>query len=254
MGPNLGFDPKNINLGAGDILYTTRGASAVTLTPTGTPTTTTFSIVTADDGEKVRVGDVLMLTSDTATYTADEASSQPRVTSAVANGTNTDITVSPAFGSAPDATSGTVKILYKMLGATDGGITIKATVKRSPQTIDQSPFPVANPVTDITAVIMAPLAESTAQHFALALGIAANSDSAVLQMGSAPDLSREDRILTVTPGENGGTRYTVAHKCVSDGDATFTASKTQKGIINLNLTMMPDTDFDPAGVFDMKTV
>lgn len=253
--PNLGFEAGNIVLGAGDILHQRRGETAVTVTPKAatTPTTTTFKLVTATDGGKLRVGDVLMPAANTPAYTGTEASTLPRVISITPNGTDLDVVVAPAFAAAPAAGSASVRRLYKMLGATDGGIRIEAEVSRNPQFVDQSPYPVSNPVERIEARIIAPLAEQTAGNFALALGVVEGADDTAFDMGGSPDTTREDRILTVTPAPNGLSRFTVAQKCQSSGNATLAASKTDKGIIELNLAMLVDSTLGSYGLFSMKS-
>lgn len=254
--PSLGFTSGNIVLGAGDILHQRRGVTLPTVTAivTPAPTTTTFSVVNATDmvagAEKLRVGDVLQLASATPAHTASEASTAPRIVSLVSDGTNTAVTVSPAFSAAPPTTAGGVRVLYKMLGATDGGIQVGLSVSRNPQYIDQSPFPVANPIDTISGTVTAPLAETLASNIALALGVAPGATEGAGSMGGSTVFTREDRILTVTPAPGGKARFWVSQKCQSSGESTLTASKTEKGIINLTLAMMPDTTLGDKGVYD----
>ncbi|MNT76892.1 hypothetical protein D3C72_2159510 [compost metagenome] len=108
----------------------------------------------------------------------------------------------------------------------------------------------ANPIDTIAGRVVAPLAENLASNIALALGVAPGAAEGSGSLGGTEAFDREDRILTVTPAPGGKSRFWVSQKCQSSGAATLTASKTEKGIINLNLTMMPDTTLGTKGVYD----
>lgn len=253
----LGYEGKNISLGPGQVLYQRRGAAFVTVTPAASPspTTTTFSVVLATDmvagAEKLRVGDVLQLSSvTTPLYTAAEFAALPRVKSLAVNGANVDVVVDKPFSGAPPTSAGSVRVLYKNLGATDGGIDISFDVQRSKQKIDQSPFTVAAPITDIEATLVAPLAEIKASHWALALGMVPGSSESAFSIGAAPDTSREDRLAIIFPAENGLSRYVITHRAQAEGKASIKASKTDKSLLELNLGLMPDTDFGAAALMD----
>jgi hypothetical protein len=257
----LAFDDKNIVLGAGQILHHQRDVAHITVTPAAAPapTTTTFAVVTATDmpanNPKLKVGDVLQPTSVvTPAYTAVEAAALPRIVSLVVNGANTIVTVSPAFAQAPATTAGAVRVLYKNLGATDGDISIRANLTRSKQKVDQSPDVVKSRITSRELTIVAPLAEAIAPHFAIGLGISAGTDNTVLQVGATLPDDREDRFLVITPAEEGFDRYTVAHRGVHEGESALVASTENKSLINLNITLMPDTSFGAHALFDSKTV
>lgn len=257
--PNLGIDSGNLVFGPGDVLYQRRGVTLPTVTAIAAPapTTTTFSIVDANDmipdQEKLRVGDVLQLASATPTHTALEASTLPRIISMVSDGTNTLVTVSPAFSVAPPTTAGGVRVLYKMLGATEGDIQINFDIARSKRRVDQSPFVVSSRVQSIDAMIIVPVAELLSSHLALALGIAPGSDETEMSVGDGIDTDREDRILAVVPADDTRDRFVVAQRCVSEGQASLKASSSNGSIIELNLGMMLDTSLGAKGLFDMKT-
>lgn len=260
--PFLAFEDENFVLGAGQLLHWQRGVSHWTVTPIASPaaTTTTFSIVDATDlpatAPKLRVGDVLQRVADAATpaYTAAEAAAAPRIISMVSDGTNTLVTVSPAFPGAPAATSGSVRVLYKNLGATMGDIAIRSNVTRKKQMVDQAVDAVKSRIVSRELTIVAPLAEATARHFAIGLGISPDADDAILKVGSTLPTDREDRFLVIAPAEEGYDRFTVCHRGVHEGEASLVASKENESIINLNITLMPDTDFGAAAVLDSKTV
>lgn len=256
----LAFDDENFVLGAGQILHWQRGVSHTTVTALASPapTTTTFSVTDLTDlpatNPKLRVGDVLQLASATPAYTAAEATTMPRIISMVSDGTKTLVTVSPAFSGAPPTTAGGVRVLYKNLGATMGDIALKSNVTRKKQMIDQAVDAVKSRIVSRELTITAPLAEATSFHFAIGLGISAGSDNTVLQVGSTLPTDREDRFLLITPAEEGYDRYTVCHRGVHEGEASLVASKENESIINLNITLMPDTDFGAAAVLDSKTI
>lgn len=258
MPVTLGFDTRYITLGAGKILHHVRGAAFVTVTPAASPapTTSSFAVVTATDmiagAEKLRVGDIVQLSSVVIpTMTAAEVAALPAVLSLVITGANTIVTLDRPLSAAPAAAAGTVRRLYRNLGASDGDMGIDFDVTRSEQTIDQSPFVVAAPVTGISAMLMVPLVEQRATNLAIALGLAAPSTDTALGIGSAPTMDREDRFVLVCPGPNGLTQYWVCHRGVSAGKTSIKASKSSKSLYDLNITLMPDTLYDPNGVVDM---
>lgn len=251
----LAFEDKNIVLGAGQILHHQRGVAHKTVTALAipAPTTTAFA-VSAEDAELLRAGDMLQLASDTPAYTAAEASTMPRIESIMASGSDFLVTVTPAFSGAPPSTAAGVRVLYKNLGATMGDIAIRGNLTKKKQFVDQAVDAVKSRTVSREVTITAPLAEAIIPHFAMALGITPGADPDVLQVGSTLPDEREDRIVTITPADDGKTRYTVAHRCSHEGEAALVASKENESVISLNLTLMPDTDFGAAALFDMKSV
>jgi hypothetical protein len=202
--------------------------------------------------EKLRVGDVVQLASVTVPLlTAAEVSTQAAVLSLTTSGANTIVTLDRALSGAPPVSAGSVRRLYRNLGASDGGMSIDFDITRSEQEIDQSPFTVSAPITKIAAMLKIPLVEQRARNLALSLGMAEPSSDTAFGIGSAPALDREDRFVLVCPGPNGLTQYWVAHRGVAGGQVSVKASKTDKSLYDLSIILMPDTTMDPAGVIDM---
>jgi hypothetical protein len=243
----MAFDTTKISVGPGEALYARRNGIArktVTVKAATVPTTTVFT-VTAAEKLKIRKGDVLAAAGTVPTNLVEEASTSPRIKSIVPNGADFDVTVDPAFGVAPAAAAALV-ILYHDLGATDGDIILKANTEIELMYIDQSIDPVAAILKSRQVQAMLPLAENTLDNFAMALSLSASATPGELALDASTSTVREDHILLITPAPGGLRRFIKLNRMVNQGEASLQASKTAKGIINLNLTALQDSDMTPS--------
>lgn len=245
----MGFNPKMIQIGAGSVLVKFRTGTIstnITVTPkTGsTPTTTSFIVVTADKN-KLKVGDILALASLTSPlYTVAEASTQPRITAIAASGSDWVVTVSPAFGSAPAAGSASVQKLYNEMGATDGDIEFGGKIQVNKQMVDQSLIAVAAVYDLLEIMLKCPFAEATAYNIAQSLGLSTQvlADTTIDLSAPSTNVAVEMRVLTVSPGPNGLTRWLMIDRAVNDSNFKLMASKTKKSIVELVYFALADGD------------
>ena len=238
----MGFDTTKIAVGAGECLYAPRTSRNTVTVKTGTtPTTTTFT-VTSTERDKIRVGDILAAAATVPTNTPTEAKDGRRITSIVANGSDFDVTVSPAFTSAPAAAAALV-ILYHDLGATKGNITFSIETQTAEIEIDQSLDPVASILQSRKAKAMFPLAEAGLQQFAIAAGLSIPAGgSSSLDIGQASaGAAPENRFLAIVNGPNGKKRYILLHRGVVSGTAAMVASKTDPAVTECNVSCLPDS-------------
>lgn len=240
----------NVNLGAGDIFFMRRTQNGAAITnetmsaaASPAPTTTTFSVLVA--GAIAEVGDILGLASATPTNLATEATTMPRIITKTLNGANYDYVVTPAFSGAPPTTAGGVRILWRDLGATDGGISLETKVETEPVYVDQAADPIQALLKSRETLIKAPLAENSLMNVAAGFGVAQSAVAGVLQIGSTAGL-RVDRIMLKTPAPGGLYRWTVAHSCVNEGTTTIRAAKDGKSLVELQLRVYLDTTLPAA--------
>lgn len=250
----MSYQTTKISVGPGECLMARRDAArgTVTVKAATVPTTTSF-IVTTAEAAKIRKGDILAPAGTTPANTVAEASAYPRITDIAASGSDWAVTVSPAFGVAP-AAGAAIVIAYEDLGATDGDIVLRAQVELEKLYIDQTPDPVAAILRSREVGATLPLAENTIDNFAMALGVAPSADGLTLNIGDSVPTVREDRLLLILPAPDGKKRWVMLNRVVNEGESSLVASKTNKGIINLNLTALQDTTMGTASLGALKDV
>lgn len=238
----MGFDTTKFAVGAGECLYAPRTARAtVQVKAATTPTTTAFTVVTAEKA-KIRVGDILMAAGSTPVNTPAEASASPRIISIEASGSDWLVTVSPAFGVAP-AASAQLVIAWHDLGATKGDIEAEIETETEDIEIDQSLDIVACILKGRKVSFMFPFAEASYTQVAMAAGVTLPAVGATsLDIGqAAAGAANENRFLALLPAPGGLKRWTVMHRGVTKGKASLKASKTDIGVIECRVLAMPDS-------------
>lgn len=234
----------NITVGPGQVLYSPRDTTPITVTATASPApTTTVFAVSAADAAKLKVGDILSLASAANTYLAPEASTMPMIVS-IGTEANPVITVSPAFSGAPPTTAGGVRVIWHDLGSTDGGIELSAKKDVTDHFVDQSVAPVASSDDKLEVIIRAPLAEATLKNFAIVTGIADPSSATVLQVSSTAS-SRTDRFLFIGTAPNSKRRFAVINKGKSKGTAQHKSAKGEKTIYVAEIQAYADSTKTP---------
>ena|ERR1035437_290648 len=246
---------NGINVYAGPAMILTRSRDAaltqVSALTTPNPTSTTFTVSTAD-GAKLNLGDLCCLATVTPnSFLVAEAGTLSMITAMVAGTAGSNLTVSPAIGTPPTTASGVTRV-WTNRGATTGGIEWSTAPAINLLYVDQSLPPVSAVDKEKVIMFKAPLAEATLTNYALVAGMKDPASGLVLQYNST-DASATTAFLLIQKAQNGKNRYTIAHKCKVNGAAVHKSDKTNppiyalQAMVLVDSTMVPDT-FDAGDI------